>query len=104
MREKIVEFLKKNGRLAIFILFVLEIVLTMFITPNKYDDAYFIEKVTNNSIISFVGDRYNWWSSRVIIEFILCFVLKTSKYLWVLIEAFMVALARIFNFKSIHKR
>lgn len=93
MREKIVEFFKKNGRLAIFILFVLEIVLTMFITPNKFDDAYFIEKVTNNSIVSFVGDRYNWWSSRVIIEFVLCFVLKTSKYLWVLIEAGMVALA-----------
>ena len=34
MREKIVEFFKKNGRLAIFILFVLEIVLTMFITEN----------------------------------------------------------------------
>lgn len=93
MKEKIVEFFKKNGRLAIFILFVLEIILTMFVTPNKFDDAYFIEKVTNNSIISFVGDRYNWWSSRVLIEFALCFVLKTSKYLWVLIEAFMVALA-----------
>ncbi len=93
MREKIIEFFKENGRLAIFILFILEVILTMFVTPNKFDDAYFIEKVTNNSIISFVGDRYNWWSSRVIIEFVLCFVLKTSKYLWVLIEAFMIALA-----------
>lgn len=93
MKEKIIEFLKKNGRLAIFILFILEIVLSIFITPNKFDDAYFIEQVTNNSILSFVKDRYNWWSSRVIIEFVLCFVLKTSKYLWVILEALMVTLA-----------
>lgn len=88
MKEKIIEFLKKNGRLAIFILFILEIVLSIFITPNKFDDAYFIEQVTNNSILSFVKDRYNWWSSRVIIEFVLCFVLKTSKYLWVILDSF----------------
>lgn len=93
MREKIEEFFKKNGRLAITILFILELILSMFITPSKFDDAYFIEKVTNSSILSFVADRYTWWSSRVIIEFVLCWVLKTSKYLWILLEAFMVALA-----------
>ncbi len=93
MKDKIKEFFQKNGRLAILILFILEIVLTIFITPNKFDDKYFIEKITNNSIINFVGDRYNWWSSRLIIEFVLCFMLKTSKYLWILVEAFMVALA-----------
>lgn len=93
MREKVVEFFKKNGRLAIFILFILEIVLVMFVTPDKFDDSYFIEQVTNRSISSFVGERYSWWSSRIIIEFVLCFMLKTSKYLWILVEAFMVALA-----------
>ena len=36
--------------------------------------------------------RYSWWSSRVIIEFILCAVLKTSKYLWILLEAIMVTI------------
>lgn len=93
MKEKIEEFFKKNGRLAIFILFILEIILSLLITPNRFDDAFFIEKVTNNSIISFVAERYNTWTSRVIIEFVLCSVLKVSKYLWVLLEAFMVALA-----------
>lgn len=102
MKEKIVEFFKRNGRLAIFILFILEIILTMFVTPNKFDDSYFIEQVTNRSITSFVGERYSWWSSRVIIEFVLCFMLKTSKYLWILVEALMVAIARIFNFQNIY--
>lgn len=93
MEEKIVKFFKKNGRLAIFVLFILESILTMFVTPDKFDDSYFIEQVTNRSITSFVGERYSWWSSRVIIEFVLCFMLKTSKYLWILVEAFMVGLA-----------
>jgi hypothetical protein len=93
MKEKVIEFFKKNGRFAILCLFILELALSMFVTPDKFDDAYFIEQVTGNSIFSFVRDRYDWWSSRVIIEFILCFVLKTSKYLWVILEAFMVALA-----------
>lgn len=102
MKEKVVEFLKKNGRFAILMLFILELILTGLITPNKFDDAFFIEKVTNHSIISFVAERYNNWTSRVLIEFVLCLVLKTSKYLWILLEAFMVAIARIFNFKNIY--
>ena len=93
MKEKIKKFLNENGRLAIFILFILEIFLMIFVTPNKYDDEYFIEQVTNKSIWSFVGPRYYWWSSRIIIEYALCLVLKISKYAWILIEALMVALA-----------
>lgn len=92
MKEKIKKFLD-NGRGAIIAIFVLELILTMFITPNKFDDKDFIEKVANTSIFSYVGPRYFWWTSRFFIEYILCFVLKTSKYLWILLEAFMVALA-----------
>ena len=69
MKEKIKKFFNENGRLAIFILFILEIFLMIFVTPNKYDDEYFIEQVTNKSIWSFVGPRYYWWSSRIIIEY-----------------------------------
>lgn len=93
MKDKIKKFFEENGRLAIFFLFLLELIATIFITPNKFDDQYFIEQVTNKSILSFVLPRYSWWTSRIFIEFVLCFVLKTSKYLWILIEAGMVALA-----------
>ena len=100
MKEKIL----KNGRLALIIIFILELALTFFITPNRYDDKWFIEQITNeinpetgevieHTISDFVVGRYNTWSSRVLIEFVLCLVLKTSKYLWVLIECLMVVLA-----------
>lgn len=92
VKEKISKFLE-NGRGAILAIFILELVLTFFVTPNKFDDEYFLEQVTNNSCLTFAISRYSWWSSRVIIEFILCVVLKTSKYLWILLQSGMVALA-----------
>lgn len=92
MKEKIQKFLK-DGRGALLALFILELALTFFITPNKFDDQVFLENVTGTSVWSYVGPRYNTWSSRLIIEFVLCSVLKISKYLWILIEALMVALA-----------
>ena len=92
MKEKIQKFLK-NGNGVLLALFILELILMFFITPNKYDDQVFLESVTGTSVWSYVGPRYYNWSSRLIIEFILCSVLKISKYLWILIEALMVTLA-----------
>lgn len=63
MKEKINKFLD-NGRGAILAIFILELILTFFVTPNKFDDEYFLEQVTNNSCLSFVMSRYSWWSSR----------------------------------------
>lgn len=102
VKEKAKKFFE-NGTGALALLFILEIILIMFVTPNLYDDKWFIEQITNeinpetnevieHTIIGFVQDRYQTWSSRVIIEFILCLTLKTSKYLWILIEALMVTL------------
>lgn len=103
MKEKIKNFLK-NGTGILFLLFILEIVLIMFVTPNTYDDKWFMEQVTNeinpvtnqvieHTIKDFVVYRYYNWSSRVIIEFVLCLTLKTSKYLWIFLEALMVTIA-----------
>lgn len=91
MKEKIKKFLE-NGRGALLALFILELILTMFITPNKYDDETFLESVTGTTIFSYVGPRYFNWTSRFIIEYTLCAVLKVSKYLWILLEALMVTL------------
>ncbi len=91
MKEKIKKFLD-NGRGALVALFVLELLLMIFVTPNKYDDAVFLENIHGKSIISYVGPRYFTWTSRFLIEYVLCLVLRISKYLWILIEALMVTL------------
>lgn len=106
MKEKIKEIFKKiisNGRWILILLFVLELFLNIFITPNTYDDEWFITQITDelneetgeiieHTIPDFVIDRYSNWSSRVIIEFVLCFSLKTSKYLWILVQSLMAVL------------
>ena len=92
MKEKVKNFLKE-GRGELIAIFILHLILMFFITPNKYDDKVFLESVTGTSVWSYVGPRYYTWSSRLIIEFMLCSVLKISKYLWILIEALMVTLA-----------
>lgn len=103
MKEKIKKiFENRNG--ILLLLFILEIALSIFITPNLYDDAWFMKQVTNelnpetneiieHTITDFVTSRYSSWSSRVIIEFTLCLVLKVSKYMWIILEALMVTLA-----------
>lgn len=106
MKEKFKEITNKifkDGRGALILLFVLQLVLTIFITPNTYDDEWFINQITDelnvetNEIIEhtipdFITERYQTWSSRVIIELVLCLVLKTSKYLWILIQSLMAVL------------
>lgn len=103
MKEKINKILE-NGRGVLILLFVLELFLTIFITPNTYDDEWFIKQITDelnvetnevieHSIPEFLENRYHNWSSRIIIEFVLCSVLKTSKYLWILIQCLMAVLA-----------
>ena len=107
MKEKIKEISRKvvsNGRGVLILLLVFELFLNIFITPNTYDDEWFINQITDelnqetgeiikHTIPDFIKDRYSNWSSRVIIEFVLCSVLKTSKYLWILIQSLMAVLA-----------
>ena len=68
MKEKIQKFLKSSNAILLA-LFILELVLMFFITPNKYDDAIFLENIAEQSIISYIGPRYFDWTSRFLIEF-----------------------------------
>lgn len=91
MKEKIKKIFS-NGRGIIFALFIIELVLVIFVTPNKFDDKVFLDNVTNTTIGSYVFPRYYTWTSRTIIEYTLCLVLKMSKYIWILVQGLMMAL------------
>ncbi len=90
--SKIKEFFKKNGRNALLILFLLEVLLVIFITPNRFDDEFFLEKAADGNTLGYLADRYNTWTSRIILEFVEVSIFKFSKYTWMLIEALMVTL------------
>ncbi len=91
MKEKVKNLLK-DGRGVIVAIFVLHLILMFFVTPNKYDDKVFLELITERKIFDIVVERYQTWTSRVIIETVLFSVLKISKYAWILGEAAMVTL------------
>lgn len=91
MKDKIKKFLD-DGRGAILALFILQLILMFFITPNKYDDEKFLSWLENDTIPNILVNRYETWSSRVIIDATIFSMLKISKYLWVVAQAAMMAL------------
>lgn len=74
------------------VLLLLEIVLNITIKPIRYDDAFYIESFTTNSIFSFVHYRYLTWTSRVLIEATLGVVFKLSGRIWTLGNICMLTL------------
>lgn len=91
MKEKIKKFLA-DGRGAILAIFILQFILMFFITPNKYDDEKFLNFLQTDTIKNILTERYYGWSSRFIIDYTFLSILKISKYLWIVLQAAMMAL------------
>lgn len=91
MKENIKKFLS-NGRGIILAIFILELILFIFVTPNKYDDEAFLEMLQEKSVYDIVSYRYSTWTSRVIIDYILFTLLTISKYAWIIVQAGMMTL------------
>ena len=83
----------KDGKIFIILLIVLELFLMIFVNTNIEDDKFFIELGKNNpNTFEIVKERYNIWSSRVIIEFVLIKLLTKSKIIWAVIQSLMMGL------------
>ena len=90
--EKVKNFFKENGRMVLLIIFILELILVVFITPDRYDDAYYIERAKDDNISDYIMMRYNTWSSRLLSEITIIGMFRLSKYMWRLIQALMSVL------------
>ena len=90
--ENIKKILKNNFYLAIIILFILELFISIWITPDRYDSAFFIQKMKEMSLSEFLSMRYNVWTSRILIEAVVCTVLSHNRLIWVMINTFMMTL------------
>ena len=89
MKEK---FLKSNRRIAVLCLFILEFFISVWITPNQYDSAFFMKQMQKMSVFDFLGMRYETWTSRLIIEFVLCMILPQTKFVWALLNTGMMTI------------
>ena len=90
--KKIKNFFKTNLRVAVFVLFILELFINIWIVPTQYDGLYFIEKMNEMSMLKFIEMRYNTWTSRIILEIVTCFILKKPALLWALLNTIMTTL------------
>lgn len=90
--EKMREFFKKDRRKAVFVLFILELLINIWITPNKYDSEFFIKQMAEMSVFDFVSMRYQNWTSRVILEFVVCIVLPRYSLVWAVLNTIMMTI------------
>ena len=90
--EKIKNFFKSDIRRAVLVLFILQFAVHIWITPDRYDSVYFMQKAHEMRLLDFVNMRYHTWTSRVISEFITCIVLTHNKIWWILISTLMMTL------------
>ena len=92
MKDKIKKLFSSDISKIVVIVFILEFLLCFFITPNRYDDEFFINRMTEYSLSDFLSLRWNEWTSRMLIECVLCLVLKISKHAWRIGQALAMAL------------
>ena len=83
--------LLKDKRIIYLIVFFIIFFAHFFLKVNSGDDVYF-KTAMNDGFINFLTTRYNSWSSRLIIEVVLVFMLKLPKIIWMLLDSVMLAL------------
>lgn len=86
------KFWESNIRKASLVLFLLELLISVWITPNQYDSAFFIKQMQEMSVFEFLGMRYETWTSRLLIEFAICVILPHTKFVWVLLNTIMMTI------------
>lgn len=78
--------LLKNKNIIYIIVFFIILLSHCFLKVNSGDDLFF-KTAMNNGLLDFVSTRYESWSSRVIIEVILVYMLKLPKMVWMLLDS-----------------
>lgn len=89
---KIKNFFKSNKRKCLLIFLVLEFLISIWITPNKYDSEFFIKQMQEMSVFDFVSMRYQTWTSRVLIETLICLILPKSGIIWAILNTIMMTI------------
>ncbi len=82
---------KRNVILLYGVLFVFLIVLHSFFKQGVGDDVYFSNTEISN-ILGFLGFRYQEWSSRILIEFVLVIMCHLPHFCWYIMDSLMILL------------
>ena len=83
--------LEKNWKVIVGILFVL-VVIAHLVFHEKMGDDIFFSNIPLSELFSWLGVRYETWSSRILIETTLVITLKLPVVVWAVINSFMLFL------------
>ena len=72
----------KSNNTPFIILLIMLVVIHCIIKLNYGDDLFFEKVLNENKLFPWVIDRYNTWSSRVIVESVLVIVMKFGAVFW----------------------
>ena len=97
---------KRNVILLYAVLFIFLLVIHSFFKLDVGDDIYFSNTDISN-IFGFLSFRYQEWSSRILIEFVLVIMCHLPHFCWYIIDSLMImlvvyALNKLFFRKSIY--
>ena len=82
---------KRNVVLLYSVLFVFFILLHSFFKLGVGDDVYFSNTEISN-IFGFLSFRYQEWSSRILIEFVLVIMCHLPQFCWYIMDSLMILL------------
>jgi len=88
-----------------FIVLIIAMLIIHVKTRAFNDDAFFITQYNQKGFVQYFQERYNIWTTRLIIEFIMMGILTTSFMIWRILDSLMIGLlafvlSKMFNYEK----
>lgn len=98
----------KSNNMPFIVLLIILIVIHCIIKLNYADDLYFAQVLDQNKLFTWLIERYDTWSSRVIVEAVLVIVMHFGEFLWKLFDIAMfillaVSISKLFVKKNVKR-
>jgi hypothetical protein len=88
--KKYLEKLSNNKHSAFIVLLICLIMLHVVINLDYGDDLQFSKVLSGNNIFQWTFVRYETWSSRIVVDFVMAFVLGVNSILWKIVDIAMI--------------
>lgn len=102
--KQVVSLLKRDPKYQYIIFFML--IFIMHLKMNIFnDDSYFLKAAQDGNWFSFLSMRYQTWSSRILIEFLILIFITLPMWIWKVVNSGVILLAihsinRVFSEKK----
>lgn len=97
-KKDVVFYLRKYLPFIIFFLLLLFLHIFMHF---RCDDIFFSNRIQDNNFLGFISGRYQYWSSRIVIETILVLMTK-SMVIWAIVDTLLTTIGIYYLIKLVN--